>query len=302
MTSKFFRAARFFAPVALAAVTACSSDKVTAPPGSAPITQTEQDQLGEIFTDPALMTAILGSSEDVSNLVIFEALSTGIQSLGSVDIHVGPGTPLVNYIPGTNSSTPPFRADVGTGDNSFKAFAGQLVIELRSPQAPGMVHRMTWMGMIAINDLEDPTEIVIAGATRGPIGSIPSKLPSTPFSGEDYDYDEDNNDGAEAMYIKKVNGEYIVYGARSGQITISGSAFSGTKSCNFAGFAALEGLDDEIEINGCQISNGSMKGTFNFTGTQYGTSNDVVIPSTSFNLPATRIVLKVTVDESDFED
>lgn len=293
MTSSFCRTARFFVPFAFAAVTACSSDNVVAPPpGSSATSETERDDVAENFTNPIILDALFGADADGSNALVLETVSANVKNVGSIDISIGSPQALSNRIPGVKQTVLPVRTAVQVESRTFKAFAGQLVLELTDAH-DAEFKRMTWMGVIAMDNLSNPTEIVIAGISKGPVPSIPSSMSNTPFG------KNESEDGPEAnaQYLKKVGNEYVLYEEVSGGgMTISSSSYGSSKGCSTTGFTSLIGFEG-VGVSSCSFSHGSMKGNFTFTGANSGMAQTITVSLPSFNLPSSRTVIAATVDE-----
>ncbi len=286
MKSKFFRAARFVAPMVLAAVVACGSDTVTAPPGSSQITNTERVALKETLSDPNLLSALSGGSEDGSQTLIFSLLSSNLHSVGSIDIATP--EPTRNAISGVKQNAIPVRRLGGVPQGSYKAFAGQIVLEVKTGD---VTERLVWAGVFAMNTLTNPTDIIIVGVAKDEVGKIPTSFPTMGLGNDSENSDETN---ASYVYINP-DGVATVYEAVTGSVTISDASFSGGRNCTFVGFENLPnpGNFRNLELTSCRISDGAIKGKFNFTAAEVNGDREVTIPVTSFNLPASRTILSV---------
>ncbi len=294
MTSKLRRTALFFAPFVFATVTACSSDNVVAPPpGSNKITDTEQTEIEESLKDPTILAALFGSEVDPSDALVLELMSTHMQNIGTLNINIASPAPVATTIPGIRQTVLPPRLASEVPSTTFKAFAGKIVLTLKDADGSG-TEKMIWMGMVALNDLSNPTKILVAGISQESVASVPSSMASTPFAVDR----PTGSPKAEASYAVKDGSSFTLYEAVNGQMAITQSSFGSSKSCNFSGFAALQDIPS-ITVTGCNASQGSMKGNFNFTANQSGGgSGTVSISLTTFSLPASLSALSVTVDES----
>ncbi len=287
MKLKFFRAARFVAPMTLAAVVACGSDTVTAPPGSNPATDADRVVLQETLSDPNFQDALFGGSEDDGpQALILSLLSSNMHSVGSIDIATP--QPARNAISGVKQNAIPVRRLAGVPQGSYKAFAGQIVLEVKMADS---TERFVWTGLLAVNKLTNPTDIIIVGVAKEGMGNPPTLIPALGLGNEAENNDETN---ASYMYINP-DGVVTVYEATTGSVTISNASFSGGKNCTFVGFDQLPGVSDfhDFEWMSCRVSNGAVKGKFNFTAAEVNGDREVTIPVTSFNLPASRTNLSV---------
>ena len=78
------------------------------------------------------------------------------------------------------------------------------------------------------------------------------------------------------------------FSATSGQFALSSASFGGSESCD---------IDDEqsgLSVD-CEMSEGTLRGSFGFTGE--GPSGGYTQPTTTFDLPAIRMVMTMDLDE-----
>ncbi len=294
MKSKLFSVARYsFLPLALAAVTACSDDNTTAPPpGSSVVTETDRDRLEATLTDTAVLRAMFGmDNEDPSLQLVLELVFANMKNMGTLNI--SSPAPETNKMTGVSvnrlaSGTPSVRPLNGTPQGSYVAFGGQVVLTISEED---LTQKHVWTGIVAVNDLENPTDIIIAGIAQEDVSSAPSSIPNTSF---DVEFDDTE---AAASYIHRSGGTSTLYQAVSGQMNISSADFAGSsKPCSVTGYSILEIEEfSEIVLSNCKTTNGAIKGSFNFTAEQVGGDGTVVVPVTTFNLASNRTFLSVAI-------
>lgn len=292
MKSKLFSVVRYsFLPLALAAVTACSDDNTIAPPpGSSVVTETDRDRLEATLTDTAVLRAMFGmDNEDPSLQLVLELVFANMKNMGTLNIS-SPAAQTNKMIGASvdrsTNGIPSIRPLNGTPQGSYVAFGGQVVLSISEED---LDQKHVWTGIVAVNNLENPTDIIIAGIAKEDISSVPSSIPNTSFGVELDDIE------AAASYIHRSGGTSTLYQAISGQMNISSAEFpSGGKSCSLEGYSILE-LMPGIALSNCKATNGVIKGAFNFTAQQVGGTATVTVPVTAFNLASNRTFLSVEV-------
>lgn len=273
MKSKLLNMVRLtLVPLVIATIAACGSDTtISAPPGSTGVTENERVQIEATLNDTAVLRALYGDMSDgegdPSLHLVLEMVIANATNMGTIDIG-------------------------GTLNGTYRAFGGQVVLLVTAPDEVPETH--TWAGIIAMNELENPSDIIIAGISNGNISTIPSSFPSTPMNALSNDYDIE----ASGAYIRRSGGTSTLYESISGQMSISSAAFSSSsKTCASSGFTIVE-LMPEISLSNCKTQGGALKGSFGFTATQVGGTATVTIPNTAFNLPANRTSISVFAPEN----
>lgn len=289
MKAKLLGTARFFiAPLAFLAINACSSDTIVKPPeGSKEVTENDREQLEDALNNEAILQALLGgpdSNDDPSAGFVLELILSNVSNIGSIDINVPQAT--LSQTAGTGNG-PAIQPAEGISNGSYKAFAAQVIMAVKEGSSETIYHQ--WNGIVAMNNLANPTDIIIANITRDNNSSSFPGLPSGSVGSTE-------NMEVSAAYIHISGNQTTPYYATSGQISFSSVSFaSGEKSCPLTGYSILD-IIPELKITSCKAASGVMKGSFGFTARRAGSTDaTITIPSTSFNLPATRNTISASV-------
>ncbi len=276
MLSKSFRVARFLAPLSLVFAAACGSDDPT-DPGNGGLTATERTQLGAALTNPVVADAILAGTDGQGGPLL-GFIANGVQSLGTLQVAANGAVALVTPN-GVRQSVIPVRGAVGSAAGTYRAFGGQLILSLKSGNEPA--ENIVWTGVIALNNLATPTDIIVAGVVHRDRTTGIASIPATTFGQPLVDRN------AFGAYININGNTTTVYNATAGQIAVTNATFgSATADCKNALIPM---------IKSCTSSQGTLQGSFNFTGTVGGAGGTITIPSTAVDLPAMRMTMSVEI-------
>ncbi len=261
--------ARLLVPAAALIVSACGGDSGSDPKTG--LTNTQQTKIAAILQKPEVVQAIVGSSgEGVMAAAMMPFIASNMTSLGTIDIGTGPVAAL---LPGARYSVSPVRAAVGPSVGSYKAFGGQYLFSVKNGDEPEV--KFSWTGIIAFNDLNNPTDIITVGVTDMTTNVAPTSFSTLEFG------NTSGNPLAFASFIKISGSSAIGYSAVNGSVAISSATFSSAKNCG--------NLEKVTFVKTCTVSQGSVKGSFNFSARQTGGEAMVQIPATTLDVPAARL-------------
>jgi hypothetical protein len=283
MHHSFTPLARLAAPLAFVAMAACGSDSSTGTTGG--LSASQKTVLIQTLSRPDIMEAIRNTGDPFVSYGVTEGATTGLSSVGSISFDATPSDNRL--VPTGKLILSPSAATITGPTGSYKAFGAQLVIT--DSVSTVEVNHAVWTGLVAIDNLDSPTTLVIAGVYSIDATAAAS-VPSTPFGGiqEDSRY-------ASAAYIKITGANTsTVYNTVDetgsvGSMDVTSTSFSGNNGCG-AGLPAF--------IPVCSYSTGHIVGSFGFTAKEMDGTDTVTIPTTSFDIPATRTT--IVFDESQF--
>jgi hypothetical protein len=273
--SWFTPAARAAAPLALAALAACGSDSSTGPSGSG-LTTAQKTTIITTLGRADVRTSLSSSGNFLVGYGLSEGSTLGLSNIGTISFGAAPsGNRLVR---GNQLVLTPSAATITGPTGSYSAFGAQLVLTDSSATA---LHHGVWTGLIAFDNLDNPTTIIAAGVFSDNVTSVTS-TPATNFDLAD------ETRFATGMYIKltgpTTNTAYSTLGATSpaGSMAITNASFSGSTSCG-------PGLPPSIPQ--CAYGSGSVAGNFGFTAQQVDGTDTVTIPNTTFDIPSSQTTI-----------
>lgn len=272
--------AKLLVPMAALVVSACGGgDGGTGPKTG--LTNTQQTKVAAILQTPEVIEAIVGSSgEGAMATALMPFIAQNLESLGTIEVAAGP---VPARLPGVRYNVTPVRAAVNPSVGSYKAFGGQYLFSVKNGNEPDF--KFSWTGIIAFNDLNNPTDIITVGVTDMTTNVAPTTFSTLEFGSTS------GNQVASASFIK-VNGNLATgYSAFDGIIVINSAAFTNVKNCS--------GLREIVFVKLCSVTQGRVKGRFNFSARQVGGDATVHIPETTLDVPAARFSFSIDLTDAD---
>ncbi len=277
MVSKSFRIARYLAPAAAVVIAACGGSDKSTGPGNGGVSSADRNALVALMGKPAVQSALAVGGGGFG-AALLPMIGQNIQSIGTLEVSAGGAATLIAPN-GARQSGLSVRTALATPTGTYRAFGGQFAITIKTDATHE--EKMVWTGIIAVNNLNSPTDFITAAVLSLNSTTPPTSTPELSFSSS-----QSGDQFAMGSYVKLNGQEATAYQANSGKIALTNISFNGgSKNC--------PGTEQVPSIKVCKYTAGTIKGSFNFGAKQVGGDATVSIPATSVNVPATRMTVSV---------
>jgi hypothetical protein len=275
--ARLTRIAQLALAFSFVAVTACSDDDDDEPSNN--LTLIQKTRIAGILSDAELATGFFGNTTlSGYGSAVIPVLVLNLQSMGTVQI--GASSLSATRVRMAKVPGGVRRAENVSGE--YHLFGGQLVVAVATDD--GVVNAV-WTGVVGVDDINDPDKIFTMGVLDLGATTGPTSITSTSIGGTSQTRIAvggfatlDSNDDPE-----------IVYSADAGQITLTSITFSGSSNCENV---------NNVFIESCSRSYGTMAGNFNMSGVQVDGEDTFSIPATTINIPAVRLTVIADVTGS----